>query len=75
MFRLIPAFIVVIIDQFSKLMIKNSGFTAIPEEVFGNILRFTYIENPGLAFGISIGSLGWLLFIITLEEELVLDML
>jgi signal peptidase II len=64
--RLTPAFIVVIIDQFSKLMVKNSTLTPIPEKILGNILRFTYIENPGLAFGISVGSLGWLLFIITI---------
>ena len=63
--RLIFAFIVVIIDQFSKLMVKNSSLTPIPEEIFANILRFTYIENPGLAFGISVGNLGWLLFVIT----------
>ena len=65
MSRLTPAFIVVIIDQFSKLMVKNSGLTPIPEEFFGSILRFVYIENPGLAFGIPVGNLGWLLFIIT----------
>ena len=65
--RLALAFIVVIIDQFSKLMIKNSSLTPIiSEEILGNILRFTYIENPGLAFGISVGNLGWLLFIITI---------
>ena len=66
MSRLIFAFIVVIIDQFSKLMVKNSSLTPyIPEEILGNILRFTYIENPGLAFGVSVGNLGWLLFVIT----------
>ena len=66
MSRLTPAFIVVIIDQFSKLMVKNSGLTPIPQEIFGNLLKFTYIENPGLAFGISVGSFGWLLFVVTI---------
>jgi len=65
MSKLFPAFIVVLIDQFLKLIVKNIGLTSIPENFFSNILRFTYIENPGLAFGISVGSLGWLLFIIT----------
>ena len=47
-------------------MVKNSGLTPIPQEIFGNLLKFTYIENPGLAFGISVGNLGWLLFIVTI---------
>ncbi len=63
--KLALAFIVVIIDQFSKLMVKYSDLTPIPENILGNLLRFTHIENPGLAFGISVGSFSWLLFIIT----------
>ena len=63
--KLALAFIVVIIDQFSKLMIKYSDLTPIPENILGNVLRFAYIENPGLAFGISVGSFSWLLFVIT----------
>ena len=65
MCKLTVAFIIVIIDQFSKLMIKHSQITAIPENILSDFLRFTYVENPGLAFGVSIGSFGWLLFIIT----------
>ena len=64
--RLAPAFIVIVIDQFSKLMIKFSDLTPVPENILGNLLRFTHIENPGLAFGISVGSFSWLLFIITI---------
>jgi signal peptidase II len=63
--KLTVAFIIVIIDQFSKLMIKHSQITAIPENILSDFLRFTYVENPGLAFGVSIGSFGWLLFIVT----------
>ena len=65
MCKLRVAFIIVIIDQFSKLMIKHSQITAIPENILSDFLRFTYVENPGLAFGVSIGSFGWLLFIVT----------
>ena len=64
--KLTLAFIIVIIDQFSKLMVKYSDLTPIPENIVGDILRFTYIENPGLAFGISVGNLSWLLFIVTM---------
>ena len=63
--KLIIAFVIVIIDQFSKLMIKYSLIPATPKDVLGDFLRFTYVENPGLAFGVSVGSFGWLLFIVT----------
>ena len=63
--KLIIAFVIVVIDQFSKLMIKYSLIPASPKDVFGDFLRFTYVENPGLAFGVSVGSFGWLLFIVT----------
>ena len=59
------AFVIVIIDQFSKLMIKYSLISASPKDILGDFLRFTYVENPGLAFGVSVGSFGWLLFIVT----------
>ena len=63
--KLIITFIIVIIDQFSKLMIKYNLTSGTPKDILGDFLRFTYIENPGLAFGVSIGSFGWLLFIVT----------
>ena len=63
--KLIVVFIIVIIDQFSKLMIKHNLLSVTPKDIFGNFLRFTYVENPGLAFGVSVGSFGWLLFIVT----------
>jgi len=63
--KLMIAFVIVIIDQFSKLMIKFNLISASPKDILGDFLRFTYIENPGLAFGVSVGSFGWLLFIVT----------
>ncbi len=63
--KIVIALIIVIIDQFSKLMIKYNLLSATPQSIFGDFLRFTYIENPGLAFGVSVGSFGWLLFIVT----------
>ena len=53
---IIPIF-VVILDQFSKIIIKNYWidnnlfFSKI--NIFGDYLRFIFIENPGIAFGID----------------------
>jgi len=58
---------IVIFDQVSKLLIKGISIpalhlkingltlgTSIP--IIGDYLRLTYIENPGMAFGIDIGG-------------------
>jgi len=44
---------IVILDQFSKVIVKNTMvlYDSIP--VLGNFLQLTYIENPGMAFGIQ----------------------
>lgn len=53
---------VVLLDQFSKILIKNywqannlnAGIDNIP--IIGDYLRFVFIENPGIAFGINPGK-------------------
>jgi signal peptidase II len=45
---------IVILDQLSKLIIKNSMQLYDSFQVMGNFFRITYIENPGMAFGIQI---------------------
>lgn len=58
---------IVVVDQISKLLVKgfslpflglyHEGYllgTSFP--VLGNLLRFTYIENAGIAFGIDVGG-------------------
>lgn len=54
-FYLISLF-VVILDQITKYLTKY--FMALHEskDIIGNFLRYTYIRNPGMAFGIQIGN-------------------
>jgi len=47
---------VVTLDQITKLIVKHHFFLGESIEVLGDLLRFTYIENPGMAFGIRIGG-------------------
>mgnify|MGYP001092606580 CR=1 FL=1 len=61
----IPSFLVVITDQVSKIWIKNSYSLYESQNILGNFLRFTYVENPGLAFGIRVGSLKLVVTIIS----------
>ncbi|MEX0602781.1 MAG: signal peptidase II, partial [Bacteroidota bacterium] len=58
---------IVVIDQITKLLVKGFSIgwlgvyhpgmplgSSIP--VIGDFLRLTFIENPGMAFGIDIGG-------------------
>ena len=59
--------IIIVLDQVTKLLVKgfsvpilqihHAGMglgSSVP--LLGNVLRLTYIENPGMAFGLQIGS-------------------
>jgi len=48
--------IVVVIDQATKLLTKAYMRLGMSKQVLGNFVRYTYIENTGMAFGISIGN-------------------
>ena len=47
---------VVLFDQASKIYIKTSFLQHESIEILGSLLKFTYIENPGIVFGIDINS-------------------
>ena len=47
---------VVIIDQITKLLTKRYMTLGQSKQVLGNFVRYTYIENTGMAFGISLGN-------------------
>lgn len=43
--------LVITLDQASKLMIKNRFNLHETYDALGSILRFVYVQNPGIAFG------------------------
>jgi signal peptidase II len=58
---------VVIIDQITKLMVKGISLPFLnlhiegmdygsSINVIGDLIKFTFVENPGMAFGISVGG-------------------
>jgi len=47
---------IVMIDQFAKLLVKQMMREGDHIAVIGDILRLTYVKNPGMAFGIQIGG-------------------
>jgi signal peptidase II len=53
--------LVVLLDQFSKVYIKqywdvNNLLPFDHINIIGDYLRFVFVENPGIAFGIRVGS-------------------
>lgn len=66
------SFIVVIIDQITKLLVKGISIPFLNINlkgmeygssiaVIGDIFKFTFVENPGMAFGINVGGYAKLL--------------
>lgn len=47
--------IVVILDQITKLAVRYYCEYEHPYRIIGDLVRFTYIENRGMAFGIQVG--------------------
>lgn len=59
--------VIVLIDQITKLMVKGISLPLLgishegmrygaSQPVLGDFFRLTYIENPGMAFGINVGG-------------------
>ena len=64
--KIILVFAIIAIDQLSKYLIKSNLFLFESKSIMGKYLRFTYIENAGLAFGLPVGKLKGVLFLVTL---------
>jgi len=51
--------VIVLLDQISKYIVKSTMHLYQSLEVIGDFLRLTYIENPGMAFGIQFENKFW----------------
>jgi signal peptidase II len=45
-----------VLDQVTKAIVRNTMVLGQSIPVLGDFLRFTYVENPGIAFGIRLGD-------------------
>ena len=48
--------IVILVDQISKLAVRFYLEYGRPHQILGDFFRLTYVENPGMAFGIQLGG-------------------
>ena len=51
--------VIVLSDQLTKYIVKSSMYLYESINLLGDFLRFTYIENPGMAFGIQFQNKFW----------------
>ena len=66
MYYFIIIFLIIFFDQLSKIWIKtNLGYHE-SIQILGDFIRFTFIENPGIAFGISTGNFSILILILSI---------
>ena len=54
---LLISLFVVLFDQASKVYIKSTLDYYAPLNILGSFLKFTYIENPGIVFGLEVNRL------------------
>lgn len=47
---------VFVLDQITKAVIRSSMELYASLQVLGNFFRITYVENPGMAFGLQLGN-------------------
>jgi len=78
---LIASVLIVFFDQFTKIQIKDKFYLGESISIWGDVLRLTYVENPGMAFGIAfagpwffttfsfIASIVLVVFLFKLREE------
>ncbi len=59
-----------ILDQLSKKLIDMNMVQYQSWDIIGSFLRFTYVKNPGIAFGISVGNYTFLLVLLSIFATL-----
>lgn len=57
------AFTIVVIDQITKQVVLRSMYVGESIALIGDWLKFTFTENPGMAFGITFGPRGMVTFL------------
>ena len=63
--------VIVFSDQLTKYIVKSSMYLYESINLLGDFLRFTYIENPGMAFGIQFQNKFWFTLLSVLAAGIV----
>ena len=61
---------VILVDQLSKIWIKNNFSLWESREILGSFIKFSHVKNQGIAFGLSVGELGIVVTILSFAATL-----
>ena len=64
--------LLVFLDQLSKILVKLNLTKYQRVDILGDFLRFTYVENQGIAFGIDTSQFHLLIILLTLSAIFIL---
>ncbi len=63
----------VVADRVTKMIAESSLVLYVPEELWGNALRWTLVYNPGAAFGLHLGPWSrWIFMALTIGALVIL---
>lgn len=65
MIVILPFILVLSADQVTKHLIRDLMYIGQSNSVLGDFVRLTYVENPGIAFGIRVPN-GWIFTILSI---------
>lgn len=66
------AVLILIVDQFTKVLIIQNMYVGQSIPIFGDWFKFSFTENPGMAFGITFGPKGFIPFLSITATSLIL---
>ena len=69
------AFLIVVVDQATKVWVKTNMYLGESIPVIGDVFKWTFTENPGMAFGLELGSKVFLTVFSVLATFLILGYL
>ena len=68
----LPTIMVILVDQLSKIWIKNNFILFESREILGSVVKFSHVKNPGIAFGLSVGDFGILVTILSFVATIII---
>ena len=64
--------VVIVLDQISKMWVKQNLALWETWDILGSFLRFSHVKNPGIAFGISVGDFSMLVIFLSFAATILI---
>ena len=68
----LPTIVVIVLDQMSKMWVKENLALWETWDILGSFLRFSHVKNPGIAFGIPVGDFSMLVALLSVAATILI---